>query len=90
MKNLPVRKQCENDKNYFMILSFVILLFLCNNLKSSVNEQIIILPVDTLGAIVNELSYVMGVGDLDGDGELDFVVRLWSDENGLDNDIETR
>jgi hypothetical protein len=55
-----------------------------------INEQVIELPVGVLNTSIDELSYVMGIGDLDGDKETDYVIRVWSEEQNLKNDIETR
>lgn len=75
-------------------LTFIaILIFSCasnQSIDEGIEELRIQLPVDKLSRNVEELSYVMGVGDLNGDGETDFVIRVWSEENNLKNDIETR
>ncbi len=73
-----------------LLISIFWLLFCFAFLRAGVNEQIIALPVDTLGYAIDELSYVMGVGDLDGDDEMDYIVRLWSEAEDLKNDLETR
>ncbi len=77
-------------KKYTCSVSCVlfIMMLACTATKN-IHEQIIKLPVHNLNASVDELSYVMGVGDLNSDGETDFVIRLWSEENDLKNDIET-
>jgi hypothetical protein len=70
---------------------FVILgLFCFTSLQAGVTQQTINLPVDTLGSAVSEFSYVIGVGDLDGDDQMDYIVRLWSEAEDLKNDLETR
>jgi hypothetical protein len=58
--------------------------------EAGFKEQIINLPLEGLTNNINELSYVMGVGDIDGDKETDFVIRVWSEEDNLKNKIETR
>ena len=74
----------------FIISVFTILLFISCSSSTSVCEQIIQLPVADLTSKVEELSYVMGVGDLNGDQEMDIVIRAWSEENNLKNNLETR
>jgi len=58
--------------------------------KKIISEQQIILPLDDFGTSISELSYVMAVGDLNGDRQMDFVIRVWSEENNLKNNLETR
>jgi len=58
--------------------------------KKVINEQQIKLSLDNYGYPVNEFSYVMGVGDLNGDKKMDFIVRVFSEANKLKNDFETR
>jgi len=78
------------QKSLIPLLTFsIFLIFSCAS-KQNIEEQRIQLPVDKLSTNVEELSYVMGVGDLNGDKELDFVIRAWSEENNLKNNLETR
>jgi len=72
-----------------LLTFFIFLIFSCAS-KQSIEEQRIQLPVDKISTNVEELSYVMGVGDLNGDKEFDFVIRAWSEENNLKNSLETR
>jgi len=70
--------------------TLTLLIFISCSPSKSVREQIIQLPVTDLTSNVEELSYVMGVGDLNGDGETDVVIRAWSEEDKLKNNLETR
>ena len=46
------------------------------------------LPSSNLGMPENRLSYTMGVGDLDGDGDYDYLARVWIDDD-IDRDFKT-
>jgi rhamnogalacturonan endolyase len=46
------------------------------------------LPTDSLGMPEDRLSYTMGVGDLDGDGDYDYLARVWIDDS-IDKDFKT-
>lgn len=46
------------------------------------------LPTSNLGMPVDRLSYTMGVGDLDGDGDFDYLARVWIDDD-IDRDFKT-
>ncbi|MCH7588044.1 MAG: hypothetical protein IIC78_08430, partial [Chloroflexi bacterium] len=46
------------------------------------------LPSSNLGMPENRLSYTMGVGDLDGDGDFDYLARVWIDDD-IDKDFKT-
>jgi hypothetical protein len=46
------------------------------------------LPSSNLGMPVDRLSYTMGVGDLDGDGDYDYLARVWIDDD-IDRDFKT-
>ena len=46
------------------------------------------LPSSNLGMPVDRLSYTMGVGDLDGDGDFDYLARVWIDDD-IDRNFKT-
>jgi hypothetical protein len=50
--------------------------------------NVINLPSSNLGMPENRLSYTMGVGDLDGDGDYDYLARVWIDDD-IDKDFKT-
>ena len=63
----------------------------CYAAPAAVNTQAIALPSSRLGVVEQNLSYNIGVGDLNGDGKYDFLVRVWVEinENPVEN-FETR
>jgi hypothetical protein len=46
------------------------------------------LPSSNLGMPEDRLSYTMGVGDLDGDGDYDYLARVWIDDD-IDRTFKT-
>ena len=77
-------------RSVFYLTAGVLILLLgsITQIAQAKDSWVFDLPTDKLGMPEDRLSYTMGVGDLDGDGDYDYLARVWIDD-GIDKDFKT-